>query len=75
MKTLSKYKTYIRAVLFSVLAAFVIDAAVNFDDLKRGFDAGRGKINVVAHATSDSIFKAPEKAAVLTGILYRVIFG
>ena len=74
MKTYNKYKAYIRAVLCSILAAFVIDAAVNFDDLRRNFDAGRGKFNMVAHKSSDSVFKAPEKAAVIIGILYNAVF-
>lgn len=74
MKTFSKYKAYLRTVLCSIAAAFIIDAAVNFDDFRRGFDEGRGKITVVAHNASDSIFKAPEKVAVLTGILYRSFF-
>lgn len=74
MKTFSKYKTYFRAVLFSVLAAFVIDAAVNFDDFRRSFDEGRGKITVVANSASDSFFKVPERLAQLTGIVYHSCF-
>lgn len=74
MKTLSNYKAYIRAIILSAIAAFVIDGVVNFDDLKRNFDAGRGKINAVVRTTSDSVFNAPEKVALITGILYDMSF-
>lgn len=74
MKTPSKYKAYFRTVLFSVAAAFIIDAVINYDDFRRSFDTGRGKITVMAHSTSDSIFKTPEKVALITGLLYSTFF-
>jgi hypothetical protein len=32
-----KYRCYVRTVLLSVLAAFVIDAIINFDEYKHGW--------------------------------------
>jgi len=69
-----KYRLYIRTVLCSILAAFVIMAVVNFDDIKNSFDKGRGKVSIVAHSTKDSMFKVPEKVAVITGVIYNALF-
>lgn len=75
MKTLyAQYRLYIRAVLCSVMAAFVIMAIVNFDDIKNSFDKVRGKVSIVAHSTKDSMFKVPEKIAVITGVIYKTVF-
>lgn len=75
MKTLyAQYRLYIRTVLCSVMAAFVIMAVVNFDDIKNSFDKGRGKVSIVAHSTKDSMFKVPEKIAVITGVIYKAVF-
>lgn len=74
MKTVYlKYRLYIRSVLCSIMAAFVIMAVVNFDDIKSNFDKGRGKVSIVAHS-KDSLFKIPEKVAVVTGVVYRALF-
>lgn len=32
-----KYRCYVRTVLLSVIAAFVIDATINFDEYKHGW--------------------------------------
>lgn len=74
MKHLKKYRVYIRAVLFSMLAAFIIDAVVNFDDIRNSFDKGRGKVSILTHSTDSAFFKVPEKVAVISGVFYKVIF-
>ncbi|XZF14406.1 hypothetical protein ACTHGU_21700 [Chitinophagaceae bacterium MMS25-I14] len=74
MKTIKKYRAYIRTILFSIIAAFIIDSAVNFDDIRSYFNEGRGKVTVITHAAKDSIFKLPQRVAIFSGSLYNLIF-
>ena len=74
MKTMIKYRAYIRTVLFSIIAAFVIDSAINFDDIRSYFNEGRGRVTIITHAAKDSIFKLPQRVALFSGSLYNLIF-
>ncbi len=37
---MKRYRCYLRTILLSVLAALVIDAIINFEDYKQGWQAG-----------------------------------
>jgi len=74
MKKLIQFRPYIKTVLFSILAAFVIEAVINFDDFKRSFDQGRGIAANISSAENRSITMLPERIARFTGVFYKVVF-
>ncbi len=72
MKSVYKYRSYFKAVFFSVLVAFTIDAAINFDDLGKKINNGRAKAEEIAHA--DSLLSIPKKAGAICTSLLKMFF-
>jgi hypothetical protein len=51
---MKKYRSYFRAVFLSMIAAFILDAIINFDQYKRGYLVLTGKDKEKEYSTKDT---------------------
>ncbi len=73
MKSLYQYRSYIKAVLFSLIVAVAIDTAIHANDLRRGFNDSQEKVQEIVH--TDTILNATKKAVSAPTSLLRVLFS
>lgn len=70
---MKNYRCYLRTVLLSIIAAFVIDAIVNFDEYKHGWAANFEKEKIEERAPSKP--SLPVSIGRVTGSVFFFLFG
>ncbi|RYZ45940.1 MAG: hypothetical protein EOP49_24260 [Sphingobacteriales bacterium] len=70
---MKKYKSYVRAVALSILAALLIDGMVNFDQYRQGWMAGLRKKQADTSEVTHS--RVPEQIGKVTAIAFSFVFG
>jgi hypothetical protein len=70
---MKEHRCYIRTILLSVLAAFVIDAIVNFEDYQEGWLVGV-KQEKLQEREQPRELKLPVKIGKVTGAIYQFVF-
>lgn len=76
MKKLQSPRGYVRAVLLSILAACLIEAVVNADEVKAAFVAGKGIKSAATSIKKSAIswFKIPQQVSKGAGKVYHILF-
>ena len=70
---MKEHRCYVRTSLLSILAAFVIDAIVNFEDYQEGWLVGV-KQEKTREDEQPRELKPPVKIGKVTGAVYELIF-
>lgn len=73
MKMNVNFRRYAVTIALSVLAAFTIDAAINFDECRQAFNRGRGKVETFSR--SEQGLAIPAVIARISGTAYTLLFG
>lgn len=67
---MKKHLCYLRAILLSILAAFIIDAVVNFDEYKQGWAA----VHYNHEFTHNNKTELPLQIGKATGMIFNFVF-
>lgn len=70
---MKNYRCYLRTVLLSVLAAFIIDAIINFDEYKQGWATSFRDDKGENYADYKKNVKLPVEIGKATGAIYNFI--
>ena len=71
---MTEHRCYIRTILLSILAAFIIDAVVNFDEYKEGWVVGVRQEKKLLDNDEPRKVKLPVKIGKVTGMIYDFVF-
>jgi len=65
---MKKYRCYLRAIFLSIVAALVLDTAINYDECKEGWNARGKKTNFAGNYSGVPVFVGK-----ITGAVYHYL--